>query len=145
MSWVYTLGRHATQQRHHGYGARRLPGLRAHVLERRFRRGSPAAYLTAHPGVEYLLGFNEPNIAWTAGGSSMTPQQAADAWPRLEKIADDYGLKLVAPALNFSGDNVGGTVTAARPTTGWRPSWRSTPRHAWTISACTATWTMPRP
>lgn len=67
-------------------------------------------YLSAHPGVKYLLGFNEPNISWTSGGSSMTPQQAADAWPRLEKIAADFGLKLVAPALNFSGDNVGGTV-----------------------------------
>lgn len=75
-----------------------------------FNETALRAYLDTHPGVTYLLGFNEPNISGASGGSSMTPQQAADAWPRLEKIADDYGLKLVAPALNFSGDVVGGTV-----------------------------------
>lgn len=77
-----------------------------------FDEASLRAYLTAHPGVKYLLGFNEPNISWASGGSSMTPQQAADAWPRIEKIADDFGLRLVAPALNFSGDKVGGQVYA---------------------------------
>lgn len=75
-----------------------------------FNETALRSYLDTHPGVTYLLGFNEPNISGASGGSSMTPQQAADAWPRLEKIADDYGLKLVAPALNFSGDVVGGTV-----------------------------------
>lgn len=62
-------------------------------------------YLNAHPGVKYLLGFNEPNFSSQA---NMTPQKAAEAWPKLEKIADDYGLQLVAPALNFSGEKVGG-------------------------------------
>lgn len=54
-----------------------------------------------------LLGFNEPNFS---SQSNMTPQQAATAWPRLEQIAEDYGLELVAPALNFSGEQVGGKV-----------------------------------
>ncbi|MGI6242305.1 MAG: glycosyl hydrolase [Prevotella sp.] len=67
-------------------------------------------YLSAHPGVKYLLTYNEPNISGNSGGSSMTPTQAANAWPRLEKIADDFNLKIVAPALNFSGDNIGGRV-----------------------------------
>lgn len=67
-------------------------------------------YLTSHPGVKYLLAYNEPNISGNSGGCSMTPAQAANAWPRLEKIADDFNLKIVAPALNFSGDNVGGRV-----------------------------------
>ena len=62
-------------------------------------------YLTAHPEVQYLLGFNEPNFS---SQSNMTPQQAANAWPSLERIADDYHLELVAPALNFTGETVGG-------------------------------------
>lgn len=67
-------------------------------------------YLTNHPGVKYLLTYNEPNISRNSGGCSMTPAQAANSWPRLEKIADDFNLKIIAPALNFSGDNIGGII-----------------------------------
>lgn len=62
-------------------------------------------WLTDNPGVRYLLGFNEPNFSAQA---NMTPAQAAAAWPKLEKIAADFGLKLVAPALNFTNERVGG-------------------------------------
>lgn len=65
------------------------------------------AWLTAHPETRYLLGFNEPNFADQA---RMTPAQAAEAWPALEAIAAEFGLKLVAPALNFSASQVGGRV-----------------------------------
>lgn len=57
------------------------------------------AYLTKYPEVKYILGFNEPNFTAQA---NMTPAQAAELWPRLEKIADDFGLKIVGPALNYS-------------------------------------------
>lgn len=68
-------------------------------------------YLTQHQGeVKYLLAFNEPNLAWTAGGAQMTPQQAATAWPSVKQIAQDYSLEIVAPALNFTGDKVGDRV-----------------------------------
>lgn len=68
-------------------------------------------YLSQHQGdVEYLLAFNEPNLSWNVGGSQMTPQQAADAWPRVKQIAQDYNLQIVAPALNFTGDKVGDRV-----------------------------------
>ena len=71
-------------------------------------------YLTLHAQPStlnpYLLGFNEPNLAWNVGGAQMTPQQAADAWPAVRRVAQDFGLQLVAPALNFSGDQVGGRV-----------------------------------
>ena len=56
-------------------------------------------YLTAHPEVKYLLGFNEPNFTKQA---NMTPAAAAENWPRLQAIAKDFGLKLVAPAMNYS-------------------------------------------
>lgn len=63
------------------------------------------AYLDAHPGVKYLLGFNEPNFMYQA---NLTPKDAAAKWPKVEKIAEDYNLRLVAPVLNFTGDHVGG-------------------------------------
>ena len=58
-------------------------------------------YLTEHPGVKYLLGYNEPNFRNQA---NMTPDSAARLWPIVEQIARDFNLKLVAPALNFSGE-----------------------------------------
>jgi len=53
--------------------------------------------------VKYLLGFNEPNFVSQA---NMTPSQAAAAWPQLQAIADQYGLKLVSPAVNYCGNCV---------------------------------------
>ena len=68
-------------------------------------------YLTQHLGeVKYLLAFNEPNLQYSAGGAAMTPQQAANAWSKVEQVAADFGLEIVAPALNFSGDKVGDRV-----------------------------------
>ncbi|MDZ7632957.1 MAG: glycosyl hydrolase [Bacteroidales bacterium] len=58
-------------------------------------------------GSLYLLGFNEPNFRSQA---NMTPAQAAAAWPGLEQIAADKGLKLVSPAVNWCGDCVDGVT-----------------------------------
>lgn len=69
-------------------------------------------YLTNHPGVKYLLGFNEPNFASQA---SMTPSEAAAIWPRVEQIAADFNLKLVAPALNYSGSALSDGVVYSTP------------------------------
>ncbi|MGE0021240.1 MAG: glycosyl hydrolase [Draconibacterium sp.] len=59
--------------------------------------------------VKYLLGFNEPNFKDQA---NMTPTQAANAWPALQKIATDNNLKIVSPAVNYCGTCVseGGTT-----------------------------------
>lgn len=65
------------------------------------------AWLGSHPECRYLLGFNEPNFADQA---RMTPAEAAAAWPALEAIAEEYGVKLVAPALNFPASQVGGRL-----------------------------------
>lgn len=56
-------------------------------------------YCKSHPQTKYLLGFNEPNFTAQA---NMTPQAAAEAWPAVKALADELGLKLVAPALNYS-------------------------------------------
>lgn len=50
---------------------------------------------------KYLLGFNEPDRADQA---NMTPEQALDLWPQLEKT----GLKLGAPAVSMDADKPGG-------------------------------------
>lgn len=56
-------------------------------------------YLSKHPEIEYLMGFNEPNFIEQA---NMGPREAASLWPELEEIADMFDLKLVSPVLNFS-------------------------------------------
>ena len=61
------------------------------------------AYYASHPDAKYLLGFNEPNFMSQA---NLKPSEAAALWPKLEKIAKDYGLKIVGPAVNYSGDGV---------------------------------------
>jgi hypothetical protein len=58
-------------------------------------------------GSLYLLGFNEPNFRSQA---NMTPAQAAAAWPGLEQVAANKGLKLVSPAVNWCGDCVDGVT-----------------------------------
>jgi hypothetical protein len=60
-------------------------------------------FYASHPDAKYLLGFNEPNFMSQA---NMKPSEAAALWPKLEKIARDFGLKIVGPAVNYSGDGV---------------------------------------
>ncbi len=56
------------------------------------------AWRNAHPESEYLLAFNEPNLNDQA---RMTPQEAAKEWPRLKALAEETGMKLIAPAMNY--------------------------------------------
>ncbi|MDE6310274.1 MAG: glycoside hydrolase family protein [Muribaculaceae bacterium] len=58
-------------------------------------------YCKEHPEVKYLLGFNEPNFTNQA---NLTPAQAAEAWPAVVALARELGLKIVAPALNYSSN-----------------------------------------
>ena len=44
----------------------------------------------------YLIGFNEPD---NAKQSNVAPAHAAEVWPALEALADEYGLALVAPCV----------------------------------------------
>lgn len=74
-----------------------------------FNEESMRAYYTNHPEAKYLLGFNEPNFIDQA---NMTPSLAAAQWPVLEAIADEFGLEIVGPAVNYCGNCVseGGTT-----------------------------------
>lgn len=60
-------------------------------------------YIAAHPDVKYILAFNEPNFIDQA---NMTPSQAVAQWPRLEAIANEFGLKIVSVAMNYCGNCV---------------------------------------
>ena len=60
-------------------------------------------FLQKHPETRYLLAFNEPNFIDQA---NMTPSEVAARWPALEAIADEYNLKIVAPAVNYCGNCV---------------------------------------
>lgn len=75
-----------------------------------FSEADLRAFYKAHPECNYLLGFNEPMMTGKDGGCAMTPEQAANLWPRLEALADEFGLKLVSPALTYGYEKVGGTV-----------------------------------
>jgi hypothetical protein len=70
-------------------------------------------FYSTHPEAKFLLGFNEPNFKEQA---NMTPSAAAAAWPGLEAIADEFGLELVGPAVNWCGNCVSeGGVTFTNP------------------------------
>ncbi|KAJ9467630.1 Alkali-sensitive linkage protein 1 [Diplonema papillatum] len=88
------------------YGAEFLPM----AWNGAFDEGLITNYLQDHPGVKYVLGFNEPSFGNQA---NMKPSEAAAQWPRLEAIASSFGLKIVAPAVNYCGTNCvseGGTT-----------------------------------
>lgn len=57
-----------------------------------------AEFLETHPNTKYLLGYNEPNFNDQA---NLTPQQAAEDWPKIQEFAKEHGLKLVSPAVNW--------------------------------------------
>lgn len=56
------------------------------------------AYKEKNPQCEYILAFNEPNLTDQCNN---TPTQAAEYWPRLKALADELGMKLVSPAMNY--------------------------------------------
>ena len=68
---------------------------------------NPDAFIaTIKPGAKYLLAFNEPNFN---DGSRLTPQEAVDAWPNIEKIAAAKGLEIVSASPAYNGpSNYGG-------------------------------------
>ena len=56
------------------------------------------AQLAADTSIKYLLLLNEPNLTDQA---NLTPQAAAQLWPRYEAVAAKTGVKLVGPAITW--------------------------------------------
>jgi lysophospholipase L1-like esterase len=63
-----------------------------------FNDAQAEAFLRANPHIKYLLLMNEPNLTDQA---NMSPQQAAQLWPRYEAIAAKTGVQLVGPAMTW--------------------------------------------
>ena len=61
-------------------------------------------FLSTHPHVKYILGFNEPNFT---SQSNIGPAKASAAWPELETIAGEFNLKIVGPAVNYAPGGTG--------------------------------------
>jgi hypothetical protein len=68
---------------------------------------NPDSFIAAiKPGAKYLLAFNEPNFN---DGARLTPQEAVNAWPNIEKIAAAKGLEIVSASPAYNGpSNYGG-------------------------------------
>jgi hypothetical protein len=63
-----------------------------------FDDAATITWLKANTDIKYLLVLNEPNLVDQA---NLTPQQAAQLWPRYEAVAASTGVKLVGPALTW--------------------------------------------
>ena len=109
ISWAYNWGTNP-QDKKDGSSSKRIGASGAQIAyfpmlwgdlsgERKLRE-----YLKDNPQVKYLLGFNEPNLTQRVGGCNLTPKQAAEIWPTLEAIANEFNLALVSPAMQYSGD-----------------------------------------
>jgi hypothetical protein len=63
-----------------------------------FNKTALRSFLSTHPNVKYILGWNEPNFTSQA---NMAPAVAATKWKDIEAIADEFNLKIVGPAVNY--------------------------------------------
>lgn len=63
-----------------------------------YNKDAIRAYVKAHPNTKYLLAFNEPNLTDQA---NMVPKTAAKLWPDVKALANELGLQLVGPAMNY--------------------------------------------
>ncbi|WP_191018207.1 glycosyl hydrolase [Treponema zioleckii] len=109
IKWVYNWGTHPTEAEDSLFranGILYIPmqwGLSTEQSRKELRE-----YYKNHPECKYLLGYNEPNLKTAGdGGSEITPTKAADDWKNLEDIAEEFNLKLVGPALQYSGAILG--------------------------------------
>jgi hypothetical protein len=57
-------------------------------------------YAASHPECEYLLTFNEPNLA---GQADLSPQQAAQRWHIVREVAQSANLKIISPGMAAGG------------------------------------------
>lgn len=97
ISWVYNWGpapSNSSDAEFMKYGIDFVPmAWNASYDKNRIR-----SFVQSHPQCKYLLAFNEPNLNDQA---HMTPVEAAEKWPELKAFADEVGLKLVSPAMNY--------------------------------------------
>lgn len=98
-SWFYNWGTTPASQVADIVGADNVCEFVPMAWTTNFSETELKTYYDAHTGDKYLLGFNEPNFKEQA---NIEPADAVEPWHRLEQFASANGLKLVAPALNYS-------------------------------------------
>ena len=111
VSWVYNWGTHPTDEEDklfQEYGIEYIPmqwGLSTEKSLVELR-----AYYTSHQNsankTSYILAYNEPNLGGNVGGSGITPADAAKDYENIEKIATEFNLEIVGPALQYSGEKL---------------------------------------
>ncbi|MBQ8839076.1 MAG: hypothetical protein IJ005_07135 [Bacteroidales bacterium] len=98
VSWSYNWGNSlpssAIQSQFDKYGMEYIQM----IWNGNFNPDNIRAYKAAHPEAEYILAFNEPNLTDQA---NMTPAEAATHWPAVKALAEELGMAIIAPAMNY--------------------------------------------
>lgn len=106
VSWVYNWGESPSESEEKYFASNKNLSFMPMAWGKNFDEVKLRKYLSAHPETKYLLTFNEPMMTSNVGGCNMSPENAAKLWPRLEKIATDYNLFLVSPALTYGYEKI---------------------------------------
>lgn len=96
-SWFYNWGPNISETLNNAALANKLEFFPM-AWNGNFNSDQIRSYKQAHPECEYILAYNEPNLTDQA---NMTPQQAAQNWPLLKSLADELGMKIISPAMNY--------------------------------------------
>lgn len=107
VKWVYNWGTHPSSKEDElfkEYGILYIPMQWGRTTAQSI--AELRTYYESHPECKYILGFNEPNLGAGVGGSGITPAQAASDWVNIEKIAEDFDLEIIGPALQYSGEQL---------------------------------------
>ena len=94
VSWWYNWYHQSEVSSFEGYNIDFVPM----AWDATFDKNAMHTFLSTHPSVKYILGWNEPNFTTQ---SNLTPKQAAAHWPDIESLADEFNLKIVSPAVNY--------------------------------------------
>ena len=94
VSWWYNWYHQSEVSKFEGYNIDFVPM----AWDATFDKNAMHTFLSTHPSVKYILGWNEPNFTTQ---SNLTPKQAAAHWPDIESLADEFNLKIVSPAVNY--------------------------------------------
>jgi Glycosyl hydrolase catalytic core/Alpha-L-arabinofuranosidase B (ABFB) domain len=57
--------------------------------------------IRSNPAAKYMLVMNEPSLTSDVGGANISPQRAAEVWPRYEQVASDTGVQIVGPQITW--------------------------------------------
>lgn len=98
VSWWYNWSPHPNGTVPSDYATRYAMDFIPMLWNDNFDDAAIVTLLKANTSIKYLLLLNEPNLVDQA---NLTPQQAAQLWPRYEAIAASTGVKLVGPAMTW--------------------------------------------